>query len=90
MLRDDLEGWDAGGWGGKEAQQGGDICTHIDDSLRCTAETNTTLQSNYILILKRKKKIIKKESTAYVSYFSQFTHLLKMTPILRNQNHTIC
>ena len=43
MLRDDLEGWDAGGWGGKEAQQGGDICTHIDDSLLYTAETNATL-----------------------------------------------
>ena len=27
----------------KEIQKGGDICKHIADSLRCTAETNTTL-----------------------------------------------
>ena len=26
-----------------EVQEGGDICIHIADSLRCTAETNTTL-----------------------------------------------
>ena len=41
MLCDDLEGWD--GEGGREAQEGGDICIHIADSLCCTAETNTTL-----------------------------------------------
>ena len=28
QLCDALEGWD-GGWGGREAQQGGDICIHI-------------------------------------------------------------
>ena len=28
---------------GREAQEGGDICIHIADSLCCTAETNTTL-----------------------------------------------
>ena len=28
--------------GGREAQEEGDICTHIADSLHCTAETNTT------------------------------------------------
>ena len=38
MLCDDLDGW-----GGRVAQEGGDICIHIADSLRCTAETNTTL-----------------------------------------------
>ena len=27
----------------KEIQKGGDICKHIADSLRCTAETKTTL-----------------------------------------------
>ena len=27
----------------KEIQEGGDICTHIADSLHCTAETNRTL-----------------------------------------------
>ena len=38
-------------------QEGGDIHTHIADSLCYTAETNTTLQSNYtpIKILKKKK-----------------------------------
>ena len=29
-----------GWWGGKEAEVGRDICIHIADSLRCTAETN--------------------------------------------------
>ena len=42
MICDDLDGWD-GGRAGREAQEGGDICIHIADSLRCTAETNTTL-----------------------------------------------
>ena len=32
MLRDDLEGWDGGGWG-REAQDGGDMCVHTVDSL---------------------------------------------------------
>ena len=32
------------GMGGeREVQEGGDICMHIADSLRCTVETNTTL-----------------------------------------------
>ena len=30
-------------WGGREAQEGGDICIHVVDSLCCTAETNPTL-----------------------------------------------
>ena len=42
VLCDDLDGWDGGG-GGREVQEGGDICIHIADSLHCTAETNTTL-----------------------------------------------
>ena len=32
---------------GGEAQDGGDACMHIADSCCCTAETNTTLTSNY-------------------------------------------
>ena len=28
--------------GGREDQEGGDICIHIADSWCCTAETNTT------------------------------------------------
>ena len=51
MLCDDLECWDWG-WGGREFQEGGDICIHISDSLHCTAETNSTLYSNYTLIKK--------------------------------------
>ena len=39
LLCDDLEGQDVAG---REAQEGGDICIHPADSLRCTAETNTT------------------------------------------------
>ena len=49
VLCDDLEGWDGGG---RDAEEGGDICIHIADALCCTAETNTTLQSNYTPILK--------------------------------------
>ena len=30
------------GCGGREAEEGGDICMHIADSSSCTAETNTT------------------------------------------------
>ena len=36
---DDLEGWE----GGREVQEGGDICTHVADSHYCTVETNMTL-----------------------------------------------
>ena len=32
-----------GRWGRREAQEVGDICMHMADSLHCTAETNTTL-----------------------------------------------
>ena len=42
MLRDNLEGWD-GVWGGREVQEGGDICILIDDSHCCLVEINTTL-----------------------------------------------
>ena len=41
VLCDDLDGWDRDGWG--EVQEGGNICTHMVDSLHCTAETNTVL-----------------------------------------------
>ena len=37
------KGWDEGGVGGREAQEGGDICILTADSCCCTAETNTTL-----------------------------------------------
>ena len=41
MLCDDLDR--AGGNGGREVQEGGDIGIHIADSLHCTAESNTAL-----------------------------------------------
>ena len=32
------------GWeGARKAQEGGDICIHVADSLHCTTETNTIL-----------------------------------------------
>ena len=37
---------------GREASEGGNICMHMADSCGCTAETNTTLQSNYLPVLK--------------------------------------
>ena len=42
MLCDDLEGWDAVG-GGREVQEGGDICILKADSCCCMAEANTIL-----------------------------------------------
>ena len=40
---------------GREAQEGGDVCILKADSWCCTAETNTTLESNYPPIKKKKK-----------------------------------
>ena len=36
-----------GGWSGREAQQGEDVCIHIADSLHCTAKTNNTVKQLY-------------------------------------------
>ena len=43
MLCDGPEGQD----GFKGGPKGGNTCTHVADSLHCTAEANTALQSNY-------------------------------------------
>ena len=32
----------------QEGSEGGDICIYVADTLCCTAETKTILQSNYI------------------------------------------
>ena len=40
--------------GGKEDQEDGYVCIKIAGSLCCTAETNTTLYSNYIPTKKEK------------------------------------
>ena len=37
-----------------EAQEGGDRCMHMTDSLRCTAEINTTYKA--VILQKKKKK----------------------------------
>ena len=37
--------WGRGG--GREVQEGRDVCRDITDSLHCTAESSTTLESNY-------------------------------------------
>ena len=42
MLCDGLEGWDGVG-GGREAQEGGGMCTHTADSFCCVNETSTAL-----------------------------------------------
>ena len=41
MLCDHLDGWDVGG--GREMQEGGDMCIRMADSLRYAAEANTPL-----------------------------------------------
>ena len=46
MLCDSLEKWDGVG-GGKEVQEGGDICIPMGDLCCCMAETNAILQSRY-------------------------------------------
>lgn len=43
MRYEDLEGWGEGEGG----TEGGGVCTQTTDSLCYTAETNTTLESNY-------------------------------------------
>lgn len=45
------------GWGsGREIQEGGDVCIHIAVHFVRIAETNTTLESNYIQQKKKKKE----------------------------------
>ena len=44
------------GWERKEIQEGWDTCEHTADSLRCTADMNTPLQSSSIHPTSKKKK----------------------------------
>ena len=48
----DLDGWEEEK--GREVLEGEDIGIHIADSIHCAAETNTTLESNYTSIKKKK------------------------------------
>ena len=43
VLCDVIDGRIGGVQGGREFQEGGDICIHVDDSSRCSTEINTTL-----------------------------------------------
>ena len=46
-----------GGVGRREVQKGRDTCIHMADSLLCTAETSTTLLSNYACVLSRFSRV---------------------------------
>ena len=61
-------------------QEGGDICIHIADSFCCSAETNTTLQSNYIPIKKKQNILIPQTLADCVCSDKQ----LSGQPLLRN------
>ena len=54
-LCDDLDEWHGQGAGGGRFKREG-IHMHIADSLCCSAEANTTLESNYTPIKKKKSK----------------------------------
>ena len=55
-----------GGGGRREVQEGGDKCIHSADSLHCTAETNTTLKSNYTPI--KQNETGRPEEAALIPY----------------------
>ena len=66
---------------GKEIQKRGDICTAMADSFCCTVETNTTLESNYILIAsKKKKKTTVQRIQVFPSYLDWILHLAFTVP----------
>ena len=69
LLCDNLERCNGVG-GGREAQEGGDMCIPMADSCHHMAETNTTLKSNYpptkttiFFKLKKQKRIMVKFSS---------------------------
>ena len=59
------EVYEVGGWeGGPSSGEGArNMCIHVADTLYCTAETNTTLSSNYT----KKKKFPHKSFTRQLS-----------------------
>ena len=73
MLCDNLEGW-AGLGGGREVQDGGDICVFRVDSHCYMEETNTILQSNYPPIknkLKNTNKATNKQKNSSSPFWPQ-------------------
>ena len=64
--------WPGGvGWWGMGGPQGGNICTHVADSLHCMVETNTASQSNSYPI---KNSMLEKYSTRRVSWIQQVAY----------------
>ena len=79
MLCDSLDGWDGAG-GGREVQEGGDMCILMADSHCCMAETNTTMESNYLSI-KNKFKNFSESPIKVIPHYS--VCLLKINSSLR-------
>ena len=61
--------------GGREVQEGGDICVPMTDSHYCMPETNTTSKSSYPPTEKKKKKV-------YLDLSLEHHYLLVLTPFL--------
>ena len=70
---------------GREIQEGGGTCIHISDSLHCTAETNTTLQSNYPPIKKERNEIALcvVQRTQHIAISGSTEHTLGNSGLLR-------
>ena len=61
-----------GGWGGREAQEGEEICILMTDSRYCMAETNTNQHNiNYPPIKKRKVSPVKFHLQKFNSLFQR-------------------
>ena len=72
-MRDNLEGWDGGGMGGRLKRWVMHVSVHGTGSHCCMAETNATLQSNYPLI-KKLKKIPRIHIIVLLLYTFQWAH----------------
>ena len=53
------------GEGGREAEEGGDLCIFIIDSYRCTTETNTTLKAIILQLKSLKNRAKTKKCITY-------------------------
>ena len=89
VLCDHLEGWDReGGREGDARGRGyGDICIGIAYSLCYTAETNTTLQSNFTLIKMLKKKDVVHTHTHTHTHTEEYFTAIKRMKFCHLQQH---